>query len=333
MAAASLFARFNRLKAIVIGDVMIDSYLWGKAERLSPEAPVPIVHVRKRESRLGGAANVALNLLSLGATPFLCAVVGDDPESQQFARLLQAHKLTNQGIISCKNRPTTVKHRILADSQQMLRVDSELTTPISEKYAEEIFKNIYARLPETDVLIFEDYDKGVLSPSLIGRIIEEANRRNIPTVVDPKKRNFLAYTGCTLFKPNLKELKDGIQAEIGTSIPEIAQAIEKLQRKMPCENVMVTLSEQGIYIGNARENHHIAAHLREITDVSGAGDTVVSIAALGLAAGLGLKPLAALANLGGGLVCESPGVVPINKQKLLAEAEKHLGKERLNINR
>lgn len=323
MTVKSLFGKFNDLKVLVIGDVMIDSYLWGKADRISPEAPVPVVNVHKRESRLGGAANVALNVLALGATPILCSVVGDDNDSEVFDSLLHAHHLTNEGIIRSKERITTMKHRIMAGSQHMLRVDSEVTHPISQKDANRLFEKIRNLIPKIDVIVFEDYDKGVLTPDLIQKVISEANKQNIPSVVDPKKRNFLSYKNCTLFKPNLKELKEGAQVEAtGSNINSIHQGIEKLNKLMPVKNTMVTLSEYGVYITNSKEKHHILAHRREIADVSGAGDTVISIAALCVASNLNLEQIANISNLGGGLVCEFLGVVPIDKEVLLSETAK-----------
>jgi len=272
---------------------------------------------------LGGAANVALNVLALGATPILCSVVGDDSDSEVFDSLLNAHHLTNKGIIRSKERITTIKHRIMAGSQHMLRVDSEVTHPVSKSDSEKLFQKIQALIPKVDVIIFEDYDKGVLTDVLIQQIIIEANKKEVPTVVDPKKRNFLSYRNCTLFKPNLKELKEGAQVEAsGSDTDTIHKGIEKLHELMPFNNAMVTLSEHGVYITNRTEKYHISAHKREITDVSGAGDTVISIAALCVAGKLTLEQIANISNLGGGLVCESLGVVPIDRKKLFEETEK-----------
>ncbi len=323
MNVSALFEQFNQMKVLVVGDVMIDSYLWGKVQRISPEAPVPVVNVQKRESRLGGAANVALNLLALGATPILCAVVGDDSDSEVFDSLLHAHGLRTEGILRSKERITTIKHRIMAGSQHMLRVDAEMDHPITPADTERLRKKIEEMLEQVDVIVFEDYDKGVLTEPLIQAIIHMATQRGIPTVVDPKKRNFLAYAHSTLFKPNLKELCEGVHIEArGEDIASVRAGIDALYELMPFESAMVTLSEHGVYITNREEHYHIAAHKREIADVSGAGDTVISIAALCLAAGLPLATIARLANLGGGLVCESLGVVPITKTKLMLEAEK-----------
>jgi rfaE bifunctional protein kinase chain/domain len=318
----SLFDAFSDLRVLIVGDVMIDSYLWGKVERISPEAPVPIVQLRKQERRLGGAANVALNVRALGAKATIATVVGDDAESQTLFQLFQEADIDTSAVVRSANRPTTVKHRILAGSQHLLRVDSETTEPIAETESQQLIAKIQALLPQTDVLIFEDYDKGVLTAENIALLMEMAQKQQIPTVVDPKKRNFLAYRGATLFKPNLKELKEGLGYDFNIVEPfHLEKAVEKLQALMPVENVLITLSEHGVFVAGRGQKHYIAAHKREIADVSGAGDTVVSIAALVLALGEPLALVAELANLGGGLVCESLGVVPIQKNRLLQEAQ------------
>ncbi|GAB4342346.1 MAG: D-glycero-beta-D-manno-heptose-7-phosphate kinase [Flammeovirgaceae bacterium] len=312
------------MKVLVVGDVMIDSYVWGNVSRISPEAPVPIVNVKKQEKRLGGAANVAQNILSLGAKPVLCAVVGADNEAKTFIQILQQQGMTSEGILESTDRVTTIKHRILAGSQQLLRIDSEHTHLISENTAHQLFQQIKKLSEGANAIIFEDYDKGVLSEPLIQEVIGYAQKKGIPTIVDPKKRNFLSYKGASLFKPNLKELKEGLHIELNEKelIPSLKSAVAKLQEKMPTEKVMVTLSEYGVYITDNQQEHHIPAHRREIADVSGAGDTVVSIAALCLAANLSLYDIANLANLGGGIVCEHLGVVPIEKQRLMDELRK-----------
>jgi rfaE bifunctional protein kinase chain/domain len=316
-----IFDQFNTLKALIIGDVMIDSYLWGSTNRISPEAPVPIVNVQKREQRLGGAGNVALNIQSLGATPILCSVVGNDSEGENLLRLMEINGLSRAGMVQSNHRITTVKHRILASSQHLLRIDSEMDKTIDEEEHELLWKKIENLLPQVQVVIFEDYDKGVIDGSLIEKTIQKANELQIPTIVDPKKRNFLLYKNATLFKPNLKELKEGLKLDFNHhNLDEITDAIKQLQAELQAKIVMTTLSEKGVIIHSESETHHIPAHLRSIADVSGAGDTVVSVAALCVALHLPNKLVAALSNLAGGLVCEYQGVVPINKAKLLAEA-------------
>ncbi|HEY4651046.1 MAG TPA: PfkB family carbohydrate kinase, partial [Pontibacter sp.] len=201
-----IFSAFNELTVLIVGDVMIDSYLWGKSTRISPEAPVPIVNVVKREKRLGGAANVALNVQAMGATPLLCSVVGDDKDGGDFLRLLAEKGLSAEGIVQSPERVTTIKHRIIAGAQQLLRVDAEIETEVTDYDNRRLQERYLKLLERADVVIFEDYDKGVFTEANIGHFIQLANERNIPSVVDPKKKNFLSYVGCTLFKPNLKEL-------------------------------------------------------------------------------------------------------------------------------
>ncbi len=321
----TVFDAFTRLRVLIVGDVMIDSYLWGDVNRISPEAPVPIVQVKKREKRLGGAANVALNVQSLGATPILCATVGKDTDGQDFLSILTENNLSAEGICQSADRITTVKHRILSGHQHLLRIDTEQTSGLSPIDEADLWERIAQILPTVQVVIFEDYDKGVLNESLIQKTIALAEKHHIPTIVDPKLRNFWHYKGATVFKPNLKELKEGLKSELNfKDLAEIKQEIAVLKSRLLVKQVLVTLSERGVYIDAEHGTHHIPAHLRSIADVSGAGDTVVSVAALGL--GLGLTPMlmASLANLAGGLVCEHIGVVPITREALLAEAIEHI---------
>ncbi|WP_347158577.1 bifunctional heptose 7-phosphate kinase/heptose 1-phosphate adenyltransferase [Pontibacter chitinilyticus] len=318
-----LFAAFDKLRVLVVGDVMIDSYLWGKSTRLSPEAPVPIVNVLKRELRLGGAANVALNVQAMGALPLLCSVVGDDQDGAAYLRLMEEKGLPTEGIVQSPERVTTIKHRILAGAQQLLRIDSEIEhnlTAYEEQYLEERFLQL---LEQADVVVFEDYDKGVLSGHNIRRFLDLANARGIPTVVDPKKKNFLSYSGCTLFKPNLKELKEGLKLDFADdNLPAFEEAVEALQQQLQTSQVLVTLSERGVFVADKADKTYIQAHRRAISDVSGAGDTVISIAALCVALHTSMPFMAGLSNLGGGLVCEQVGVVPIDKEHLFAEAHR-----------
>lgn len=319
--------QFNSVKVLIIGDVMIDSYLWGKVDRISPEAPVPVVNVQKREKRLGGAANVALNVQSLGATPVLCSVIGTDTDGEEFVKLLDQGNLSTEGIIKSETRITTIKHRIIAGSQQMLRVDSETDVQISGEEELLLIEKTKELMLSCHVVIFEDYDKGVLGKNSIKNIIDFANQNNIPTVVDPKKRNFLFYENATLFKPNLKELKEGLKLDFeGDLITNVTKGIDKLKEQLKVKSSFVTLSEHGVLISDGVDYYHIPAHKREIADVSGAGDTVISVAALCVALGMNLKSVAQLSNLAGGIVCEHIGVVPIELEVLMSEVK------RLNMN-
>lgn len=316
-----VFEAFQNLKVLVIGDVMVDAYIYGSVKRISPEAPVPVVNVKKRENRLGGAANVALNIASLGAEPILCSLIGNDPEAEVFSALLKESKLPTEGIIKSDHRITTVKNRILAGSQQMLRIDSETDVKQSDLECKSLLSHIKKLARLCHLIIFEDYDKGCIDENIIEGTISFAKEHNIPTAVDPKKRNFLSYKDCTLFKPNLKELAEGIKLDIDPARHEtVKQALIALQNIMPHENSLVTLSEHGIQFQNSKDSFNLPAHIRNVSDVSGAGDTVVSIAGLCLALGLPPRFFSALSNLGGGIVCEDLGVVPIDKHKLIKEA-------------
>lgn len=320
--AKSLFEAFSKLKILVIGDVMVDSYVFGGVSRISPEAPVPVVLATKKEKRLGGAANVALNVQALGATPIPCAIVGDDIDGEFFLKRLKERNIPGKGVIISTDRQTTVKERVLSGAHQLLRVDYETDKALSAIEQKSLLAHIKNLLPECDAVIFEDYDKGVINKTIISETIAEANRLGIPTVVDPKKRNFLDYRGATLFKPNLKELREGLKIECDpTDLESVKAGAKALQEALDAKMVMVTLSEHGVFIKDNGDTHLIPAHIRQISDVSGAGDTVISIVACGLAAGLDAKTTAALANLGGGLVCEHVGVVPVSKEDLLSEAD------------
>ena len=319
-----IFEKFNSLNVLIIGDVMIDSYIWGKVERISPEAPVPVVRVTKKENRLGGAANVALNIQSLGACPYICAVIGDDSDAENFLSLLKAQGLSDEGLIKIKTRPTTVKTRIIAHNKQIARVDAETERNLSSSNSLLVLNKIKQIIADhrIDAIIFEDYDKGLITKELIDKTVKLAETMGIITVVDPKKRNFHAYKCVQLFKPNLKELREGLKIEIDPSnIQQIEQAVEKLKKQLGAKTVMLTLSEHGVYVSSANGNKHIPAHKRNIADVSGAGDTVIATAALCLAAGLNEFKTAEIANLAGGLVCEHVGVVPIDKARLLIEVD------------
>lgn len=320
----NIFEKFNSLNVLIIGDVMIDSYIWGKIERISPEAPVPVVRVTKKENRLGGAANVALNIQSLGACPYICAVIGDDSDGDNFLSLLKAQRLSNEGIIKIKTRPTTVKTRIIAHNQQIARVDAETERNLSSSNTLIVLNKIKEIIADhrIDAIIFEDYDKGLITEELIDKTVKLAKEIGIITVVDPKKRNFHAYKEVQLFKPNLKELREGLKIDIDPlNIDQIEQAVERLKKQLGAKTVMLTLSENGVYVSSVSGNKHIPAHKRDIADVSGAGDTVIATTALCLAAGLNEFETAEIANLAGGLVCEHVGVVPIDKARLLREVD------------
>lgn len=319
-----VFEAFTKIRALVVGDVMMDAYLWGRVERISPEAPVPIVHVQKRETRLGGAANVAINIQAMGATPLLCSVIGNDRTGDELLALMKNLNMNTDGMVRSDERVTTVKTRVIGNNHQLLRVDDEVTDLIDDKESNLLLKRVIEILDsnQVNVIIFEDYDKGVLNEKLIEGIVVEAKKRNIPTAVDPKKNNFLCYKNVSLFKPNLGELKSGLKVDIDkTTASNIEQSIAAFKKDHSIDTIMVTLSEAGVFFSNNGTSKIIPAHVRNISDVSGAGDTVISVAALCLALGMSSEFISALANLAGGLVCEKVGVVPIDKQQLLEEAE------------
>jgi len=316
-----IFSAFNQMKVLILGDVMIDSYVWGKVERISPEAPVPIIQVKRKEKRLGGAANVAKNIQSLGATPILCSVIGNDLEGDYFIDLLNHRNINGEAIIRSDHRITTVKERFLSGSQHILRVDQEELFKLKQKEEELLIEKISSLINSVQVVIFEDYDKGVLNRKIIETTIQLARKHQVPTIVDPKKKNFISYFGASLFKPNLKEIREGMKIDFDEEdMDSLKKVVSKLRQKLDLQYVLVTLSEKGVLISGKDSDIHIPAHIRSVSDVSGAGDTVVSIA--GLCLGLNLPPkfTAALSNLGGGLVCEHLGVVSVNKEMLLKEA-------------
>lgn len=323
MTIDQVFEAFDSLRVLVIGDVMLDSYVWGKVERISPEAPVPVVNVQKREYRLGGAGNVLLNVQSLGAEAIICSVIGTDGAGDLLESSLEEKGLNCEGLIRSADRITTIKERIIAGSQQVVRIDTETDKPVSKAETEKLVSKAKELIPSCQVIIFEDYDKGVLTAESIAEITAFANEHNVPTVVDPKKRNFLAYNHTTLFKPNLKELREGLKVEFNVDNPEELRAtVQHLKDTLNVKGALITLSERGVFIDFNDEIHKLPAHIRQIADVSGAGDTVISIAACCVALNLPPKTIAAISNLGGGLVCEMVGVVPIDKGLLKTEAEK-----------
>jgi len=321
----AIFDSFNAMKVAIVGDVMIDSYVMGKVHRMSPEAPVPVLLLDKEEHRLGGAANVALNLKALGAEVYLCSVIGTDAAATKFQELLSEAKIQNQEIIQSQDRKTTVKTRVLSGTQHVLRIDQEDTGDISSSLEDALIKATKHRIDlGIDALIFEDYNKGVLTHRVITELIAYANQKGVKTTVDPKKDNFLSYRGVNLFKPNLKEIKEGLDVNIDVvNQPDsIVNGAKQLRDKLNHELTLITLSEHGVFIENGSTWKIIPAHLREITDVSGAGDTVIAVASLCLIAGLSPTEIAAIANLSGGLVCEHSGVVSVDKVALLNEAQK-----------
>ncbi len=316
-----IFSSFNNKRVLIIGDAMIDSYMWGKIERMSPEAPVPVVEIERHETRLGGAANCALNIKSLGAEVILCSVIGNDNNGKKFEELMNEANLSTKGILISNHRKTTVKTRVISEGKHQLRTDDEDRHPIT---IESQFLNNTERLfKDVSVLILQDYNKGVLTPKIITSLIKKAKKLNIPTIVDPKKDNFLLFKNCDIFKPNLKEIKEGMNIEFDDKNDrELEKASSLLREKLNAECVLLTLSERGICINTKKEFIHTPAYGGSVIDVSGAGDTVISVASLLLAEGVSFNNISKISSLSGGIVCQKVGVVPIDKEELLTEAIK-----------
>ena len=317
--------RFSNLTALVVGDVMIDAYLWGNVGRQSPEAPVPVLNKTGKDSRIGGAGNVARNILSLGAKVRLASVIGNDISGKYLLKLLQKKGINSDAVIEEHARTTTVKTRIIKGHEHLLRVDEETTNPISDSSLNNLKVQISNQLQsgEIDVIIIEDYDKGVMSKNLAEFIITNANELNIPITVDPKLINFHFYKNATLFKPNLKELKEGLETEINPdNLQGLNSAVEKLHSQLNPTISLTTLGSNGMWLHSPSNN---TSHLhekginREAIDVSGAGDTVIATASLMLAAGASLNDIAKASNIAGGLVVEQSGVVTINLDSLSEE--------------
>jgi|TARA_B110000091_G_scaffold85587_1_gene93995 rfaE bifunctional protein kinase chain/domain len=320
MNISRLFDQFENTKVLVLGDVMIDAYFYGSVSRISPEAPVPIVNLTKKEQRLGGAANVALNLKSLGAVPIICSIKGNDADGQRLKELCRENGLVIEGLINDYKRETTVKTRIIGNSHQLLRIDEEDTADIDESVEDLVYEAVNSFIDQVDVLIFQDYNKGLLTAELIQRVIALCTSKKVPMVVDPKFNNFYEYKGVTLFKPNKKEIQQAENITDKLNLRDIKVLASTVRQKLNANKIMTTLSEDGVIIINETETIHLPAHARKILDVSGAGDSVLSVAALCVAAGISDEITAALSNLAGGIVCEQIGVVPIDKDLLLGEA-------------
>lgn len=316
----ALFDKMPQLHVVVVGDLILDNYVWGEVERISPEAPVPVVTINRRESRLGGAANVALNCKVLGAKVVLASVIGNDIQGDNIIELATTSGIDTDLVMRSSKRPTTNKTRVISRSQQMMRLDEEVSddlyTEEEHPFIDKVLK--YLQIQKPDVLIFEDYNKGVLKENVIHRISEHCKELGILTTVDPKKNNFLAYKNVTVFKPNLKEVKEALYMPISAEKESLDRVHEALKKELNHDISFITLSERGVYYSNGNSNI-IPSHLRNIADVSGAGDTVIATASLVYALTKSANLMAEISNIAGGLVCEESGVVPINKERLLKE--------------
>ncbi len=325
-----LFDSFKQIKVAVLGDVMLDTYWWGKTERISPEAPVPIVSVSKNEFRIGGAGNVALNLSALAVNKVsLISIYGNDEEGEKLKNLLQQNNIDTQYLVKSNNRITTNKIRIISRNQQMMRLDAEITAPLLPHDEAALIKSleVFIETEKPSIIILEDYNKGVLTEKVIASAIALCKKHKVLTAVDPKRLNFFAYQTVDIFKPNLKEAMDALNIVGRDFSDELLQEIhELLWQKLHHYTSFITLSEKGIFYQNNKEKKRIPTHVRSIADVSGAGDTVIAVASLVYATTKNCKLMAEMSNIAGGLVCEEVGTVAINKEKFLNECKLLLSK-------
>ena len=324
MKSTELFDQFKGKRILVIGDVMLDTYMWGHVERISPEAPVPIVTVDKKEYRIGGASNVALNIASLGASVSMISVVGNDEEGKQLQQLLQQQNIKTDFLLNSPKRITTSKTRIISRNQQMMRLDNEITTDLGYEDENRLILALQTFIAQEkpDVLIFEDYNKGVLTELVIQKAIDLCKHHGIVTTVDPKRKNFFSYKGVDVFKPNLKEVKDGLNLLTDDVSEEALKQIHlRLKEQLQHHTSFITLSEKGVYYENETEAGIIPSHRRNIADVSGAGDTVIAVASLVYTATKDIQLMAEVANIAGGLVCEEVGTAAIQQERLLQECK------------
>lgn len=318
-----LLQQFSKTKVLVLGDVMLDHYLSGGVERVSPEAPVPVVSVKDEYYRLGGAANVALNLKALGIDPILCSVVGNDEAAQQFQKAISEAGISDEYLIQSDSRPTTVKTRVLSRSQQLMRIDRESVSDLSDGESSALKEKLSEIFEEQspEVLILQDYDKGVLSKSIIEFAIDLAKKHKTLIAVDPKFRHFFDFKQVDLFKPNLAEMKKALSLE-DLPIEELETHSKTFMQEQGHKNLMITLSDKGVYWNIGVSGAQYPAKVRNIADVSGAGDTVIAVAAIALYHGLDTADICQLSNTAGGIVCESLGVVPVDTDKLADEWRK-----------
>lgn len=322
-----LFKKFSELKAGVIGDVMLDTYWWGNVERISPEAPVPIVSLKKKEHRLGGAANVALNIKALGARVSIFSLIGNDEDGQTLEALFKTQEISTEYLLKSNKRITTSKSRIISRNQQMLRLDAEMVKDLDPADEQRLIDAVtrYVEQEQPHVMIFEDYNKGVLTQNVISEIIKICTAKGVATTVDPKRKNFFSFRGVSVFKPNLKEVKEALniideQMDLRAMENIHGQLKDRLQHNVS----FITLSEHGVFYQDDKDSSIVPAHVRNIADVSGAGDTVIAVASLVYAATKNTALMAEVANLAGGIVCEEVGTVAINKEKLLEECKESL---------
>lgn len=306
-------------KVLIIGDLMLDRYLYGNIVRISPEAPVPVLEKVNEENKPGGAANVAINIKSLGSTPYLFGMIGNDDEGKTLLELLMKNGISTDNIIQVNDRPTTVKTRIMASGQHVLRIDEETSDEINGTIQEQIKKSfdILSEKTEIDAVIFQDYNKGLLNDNIIVYIVKKCIEKGIFTAVDPKFKNFLSFRNVDFFKPNLKEISTILNLDIYPDIENLNLAANKLKDQLHFKNLFVTLGEKGIYYWSAGKSEIITTKKKNVVDVSGAGDVVISAASLYFLSNLEIESIAQISNIAGGLACDSLGVATVSKNQLL----------------
>jgi D-beta-D-heptose 7-phosphate kinase/D-beta-D-heptose 1-phosphate adenosyltransferase len=304
---------------LVIGDLMIDHYIIGDATRLSPEAPVPIVNVKKEFTTPGGAANVAQNLLSLGAKISLAGVTGDDTDADRLTKILTDEGINVDGIFKDATRPTTVKTRVMAGSHQLVRVDREVTNPLADDLQMQFVDGIKGAIAKADIVILSDYNKGLFSPKLTQHVIKEANAQGKRVVIDPKGLNYEKYKGALIIKPNRKELAEAAKTEKITNIDELQQAARIILKQTGAEYIVVTLSEQGMVIISELAHKLLPVKATSVFDVTGAGDTVIATMVYFMAQGLNVEEACELANHAAAIVIRQTGSAVTTVDEILED--------------
>jgi len=316
--------KFKNQKIAVIGDLMLDSYFWGDVKRISPEAPVPVVEIENEFFRFGGAANVALNIAKLNATPIPIGVIGNDINGKRLKDLMDEAGLNFNTVVIDESRPTTSKTRVIANNQHVVRIDKESKKDISPEIEKKLLDILEKNVESIDAIILQDYNKGVLTKNLIYNVIELANKNNLKITVDPKFNNFFNYKNVTVFKPNKKETEDAFGRKLTTQ-EELEATGKELLEKINAEYVLLTLGSDGVALFTKNDSvQRIPTKARKVADVSGAGDTVISTLTVALSAGANILEAAYLANFAGGLVCEEIGIVPIDPEHLFNEVIREL---------
>jgi D-beta-D-heptose 7-phosphate kinase/D-beta-D-heptose 1-phosphate adenosyltransferase len=311
-----ILAAARDVKVLVVGDVMLDRYITGSVDRISPEAPVPVVRVEEEASAVGGAGNVAANVATLGAASRVVGCAGRDEAGEILRDTLASMGVHTDGLVLTDERPTTVKTRILARHQQVVRVDREVESDASEGLARALADTVASFAAESDVLVMEDYNKGVLVPLVIREALAAARRQGLPSVVDPKRRNFFQYGGATVFKPNAKELADALGDFIHADDPGW---MEDTRRELERDHLLLTLGEHGMALQTGDGRHvRVPTVARDVYDVSGAGDTVTAVMAVAVAAGASASEAAMLANHAAAIEVGKVGVATVTPAELLA---------------